>query len=258
MAAKNRKKNDRERDDDILSRPRFANHIRADALLSLHTNAAAKNSSARGTRAYYYPGHTAGRALANNVLCYMKELIHAQSAYSDFPVRSSAEKNNRHAENRDAKMPAAVIEIGFHTNASDAAALRDTNFRTAAMKGVEKGYRLFRAGRTGCQPFVTQNIPNASGRFNVYFHAPARYSGYPQFPVKVETKNIYCAPGWYCQNLKKTFKTPSAPGIFNITFRCTAPSNTNEPPSTFKWRSKFIDADGVTTAIKEHMTTCHR
>lgn len=43
-------------------------------------------------------------------------------------------------------MPTALIELGFHTNMDDSAALRDSAFRIVAMRGVEKGYRTFKRG----------------------------------------------------------------------------------------------------------------
>jgi N-acetylmuramoyl-L-alanine amidase len=62
----------------------------------------------------------------------MKELIQAQEPYRDYLVVSEPGQDN-FGETRVAKMPSVIVESGFHTNASDALALQDPVFRTAAM-----------------------------------------------------------------------------------------------------------------------------
>src|SRR3546814_1917069 len=88
-------------------------------------------------------------------------------------------------------MPSVVLEVGFHTNSSDAAALKDPAFREAAMKGVEKGLRLKAEGKT-CEPFKIASIPNVSGPHNTDIPAEIHYKGYPQFPVEQKTENVGC------------------------------------------------------------------
>jgi hypothetical protein len=127
----------RERNEDIVSRPLYANHLGADAVFHLHTNAAEPTAS--GTRLFYHEGRDNDKRLAENVLCYMKEIIQAQGPYEKYNVPSQAISRSNLGENREAKMPSVIVESGFHTNASDAVALQDPVFRTAAMKGVEKG-----------------------------------------------------------------------------------------------------------------------
>jgi N-acetylmuramoyl-L-alanine amidase len=145
----NSTENDREVSDDIRARPYYANHLGAAAMISLHTNAD-DTDTARGTRVYYHASKPNDRELAALTLCYMKEMITAQEGYADFPI-STSPSTAAHCENRFAQMPSVVVEVAFHTNATDAAALQDPLFRTAAMKGVEKGYRLFRDGKD-CKP----------------------------------------------------------------------------------------------------------
>lgn len=48
-------------------------------------------------------------------------------------------------------MPAALVEIGFHTNAQDAKLLKRWRFQDAAMVGLRKGYEQFFAGND-CEP----------------------------------------------------------------------------------------------------------
>src|SRR3546814_10202652 len=95
----------------------------------------------------------------------MKELIHVQAAYKNFNVANQAVVAGNYGENNRARMPSVVLEVGFHTNSSDAAALKDPAFREAAMKGVEKGLRLKAEGKT-CEPFKIASIPNVSGPHN--------------------------------------------------------------------------------------------
>lgn len=57
----------------------------------------------------------------------MKELIHAQEAYKDFYVATQPESGN-YGENTSAIMPSIIVEVAFHTNVSDAAALKITRF----------------------------------------------------------------------------------------------------------------------------------
>src|SRR3546814_2149544 len=92
-------------------------------------------------------------------------------------------------------MPSVVLEVGFHTNSSDAAALKDPAFREAAMKGVEKGLRLKAEGKT-CEPFKIASIPNVSGPHNTDIPAEIHYKGYPQFPVEQTTENVGCTDTW--------------------------------------------------------------
>src|SRR3546814_21152469 len=67
-------------DEDIRSRPLYANHIDADVLINLHTNAST-NAAANGTRAFVARNRPYDLELANTILCGMKELIHVQDAY---------------------------------------------------------------------------------------------------------------------------------------------------------------------------------
>ncbi|MBB1061264.1 N-acetylmuramoyl-L-alanine amidase [Marilutibacter spongiae] len=93
----------RERNEDIRSRPLFANHIGAGTILHLHTNAA--NPSATGVRVLFHTGRAIDEKLGNSILCYMKELIHAQEPYEDYTVPNMAIPRNDLGENSLAHMP---------------------------------------------------------------------------------------------------------------------------------------------------------
>ena len=133
----------RERDEDIRSRPFYANDINAEAIISIHTNGD-ETGTARGVRVYHYPGRAGDAAIATSMLCYMREIIQAQPGYEGFPVATAPHASTTHGENRLSDVPAVIVETAFHSNAADAAALLDPVFRMAAMKGVENlGFPTF-------------------------------------------------------------------------------------------------------------------
>src|SRR3546814_2540627 len=99
-------------DEDIRSRPLYANHIDADVLINLHTNAST-NAAANGTRAFVARNRPYDLELANNILCGMKELIHVQAAYKNFNVANQAVIAGNYGENNRARMPSVVLEVGF-------------------------------------------------------------------------------------------------------------------------------------------------
>lgn len=239
----------RERNDDIMSRPKYANYLGANTLIHLHTNAA--DPSATGTRAIYHAGRAADQKLANNILCYMKELIRAKDIYAGYTVPVEAEARNNLAENSRADMPSVIVEVGFHTNLNDALALQDPVLRTASMKGVEKGYRLNSEGKTACEPFKIESIPSASGPHNSSFTLAFNYRGYPQFPIKAKMENVNCPIGSTCTGGEVTYET-KIPSPLSATFSCSG----DGPPRTSKWRTILTDGDEVKTTPVEYSVTC--
>ena len=242
----------REYDEDIRSRPLFANFIGANTLIHLHSNGD-DNAAIRGARVYVYPDRPVDSALAASVLCSMREVIQAQPAYATFPVATAPHTAN-HGENRIATMPSVIIETAFHTNASDALALQDPIFRTAAMKGVEKGYRLHSQGKA-CLPLRVTSIPAATGPHNTNIPISVYFEGNPQFPIRLDTVTIACPSGWRCVNYSTPVTAPSpSPMIFNV--RCNTSNST--PNAVFGVRTTMVDADGVKSAPVDHSYTCAR
>jgi N-acetylmuramoyl-L-alanine amidase len=238
----------RERDEDLLSRPLYANHIGASTLIHLHTNAA--TPSATGTRVFYQKDRTADKPLADSILCYMKELIQAQEPYRDYLVVSEPGQDN-FGETRVAKMPSVIVESGFHTNASDALALQDPVFRTAAMKGVEKGYRLHGEGK-GCEPLMVSETPDAGGPFGTFVPMEVYYEGHPQFPVTVKVDIASCPIDSTCNGGSVVFSEKVASPL-RYAFECRGTSNT---PATARLRTTLIDVDEVKAVSTEHELTC--
>ena len=235
----------REYRQDIRSRPLFANHVGASAIVHLHTNAS-DNTAASGTRVVFQKGKTLGQELGNSVLCSMKELIHAQDAYKNFKIPTLADAGD-YGENRLAKMPSVIVEVGFHTNPDDAAALQDPIFRTAAMKGVEKGYRLFSQGKP-CAPFeitATADAPDPSGRFTI---VDVAYEGYSEFAARMDVRFLEC-PAISCSNGWFALDAP-IPSPIQFQVGCNIWETRQ-----FRLEITLTDADGVKTS-KEHSATC--
>lgn len=238
----------RERDEDIRSRPLLANHLGVDVALHLHTNAA--GPAATGTRVFFQTGRAGSQALGDSILCYMQEVIQAQEGYETFNVPARAVGAN-HGENRLAQMDSVIVEVAFHTNPQDAAALLDPAFRSAAMKGVEKGYRLLRQGES-CIHLDITGIPHASGPWGGSAEVEVSFEGFPQFPLDLVVDLIDCPPGYVCTpgQLRFEDEVPSP-----ITYAIGCNSDPDSPPASAQWRTTLIDADGVSTE-QLHAITC--
>lgn len=236
----------RERDEDIRSRPLLANHIGAAAVFHLHTNAA--QPSATGARVFYHEGRADDASLARNTLCYMKELVSSLSRYKNYYFPRVGDQG-RHGENRLAAMPSIIVEMGFHTNPNDALALQDPLFRTAAMKGVEKAYRLHSEGK-GCEPLSVERITDVTTSSGSRAEVEVHFEGHPQFPVTLDVEPAVCQPGWTCYGGQVVLRQPAeSPLRFQV--ECGAGNG-----GSSRWRTTMRDADGVTGAATEHQQTC--
>lgn len=134
----------REYNDDIRTRPLMANEIGAGALVHLHTNAAA-STEATGAMGFHQPGRSEDQRLGHVLLCAMRDAIQALPQYHDYRVRVQPMGGN-YGENRLALAPSILLELGFHTNPQDAAALQDPAFQEAVAQGLRQGYAEFRQG----------------------------------------------------------------------------------------------------------------
>ncbi len=238
---------DRERKEDIRSRPLFANHLGAGGLIHVHTNAYEVDPSTRGARVYIHPKQMQNAPLARSMLCYMKELITAQPGYEGFPVALTPNTDD-HGENRLANMPSVVVETAFHTNADDARALQDPVFRAAAMKGVEKGYRLHREGK-GCTPLKLNPIADLAVPSWDSAEVELKFDGYPQYPVVATTTALSCPEGWECRDDKTTQGDPNWP--VKLSLRCE-----NSAAGRIVWQTELVDDDGVRAKPVTHAVDC--
>lgn len=239
---------DREEREDINSRPLLANHHGAEVAIHLHSNGE-PSGAARGTRVIVQPGRPMDAALAESVLCSMKELIHSVPVYADFTVAPAPHAENK-GENREAKMPSIIVETAFHTNPDDAKALQDPVFRTASMKGVEKGYRLWAAGKT-CEPLVLHPIPDTNVPVQSARDIEVRYAGNPQYPLSVELSLTTCSEAGACSSSTQTFDDPMQPVVINLA--CNGIGT-----GVARWSALLRDADGVASAPVEFSQACVR
>ncbi len=239
---------DREIKEDIRARPKYANFIKADGLISLHTNGS-DNGSVRGAEVYYHQDKPEDRALADNMLCYMKEIVLAQQGYEAFPFRGPA-KAGRHGENRIGVMPSVIVEVAYHSNTEDALALQDPAFRTAAMKGVEKGYRLWREGKA-CIPLALQRVTDITLPPHTVGDVEVHFEGHPRFPVTMEITLLDCPQGSTCDGGQEVRRKPQdSPLTFEI--ECGRGDHTR----TSLWQTVLRDDDGVASKPVKHRLTC--
>lgn len=239
---------DREVKEDIRARPNYANHLGVDVMLSLHTNGSV-NPGIRGTEVYHHRNKPEDKALGDSILCGMKEIIRAQPGYEAFPVRAGSVADG-HGENRIGKMPSVIVETAYHSNPEDVAALQDPVFRSASMKGVEKGYRLWATGKT-CEPLALQPLPDIEVPLQTSRDVNVTFAGNPQFPVVLEVGVADCDRPGVCTPLKTTFNDPSAPVMFGASCSSTR-------PGTVRWKVLIRDADGVAAAPVEFTQACVR
>lgn len=230
---------------DIRSRPLYANHLGVDAAIHLHTNADTSPET-RGIRVFYTKGRQADERLATTALCYIKESLQSNPSFEDFPV-GSMPSMGRYGENTYATRPSIVAEIGFHTNKEDATAIGNYVFRDLTMRGLEKGYRMFREGR-GCEEFTVTH-PEVSLVSETPVKIDVVFSGAPRFPVKYAMIVTECSPGITCTPRYGEFEDSAAP--LTIRYDCMA---MKDQSFTTKWEAFFTDADGVKAKTPVAMT----
>jgi hypothetical protein len=216
-------------------------------MLSLHTNA--HNGSASGTRLIY--SNNNGAPLARSIKCYMKEIITSQMNYENFKV-AKPRSSNKYGETRLATMPSVLIEVAFHDNPSDAAALKDPVFRNAALKGIEKGWRILKK-YGDCKPLKITDIPDAKGTHNTSFPVKVKFEGYPTFPVTLHTDVIQCPPGWSC-NIGDIVFPEQEKKVLKYTVTCST-SDTSKV-AKFVLNATLEDSDGVKTEPVKHRIIC--
>ncbi|CAD7722065.1 hypothetical protein LMG31884_33940 [Xanthomonas hydrangeae] len=241
---------EREKNEDIRARPLYGNYLKASYGLHIHTNGS-KTATVRGTTGFYqlkHPFTEKSKDLTSKVLCSMKEIINSDEAYAQWDV-DTAPRGEDKGENRVAEFPSTIIEVGFHTNAADAIALRNTKFRTLASKGMAKGLKLYKEGKA-CTPFKIDSIPTLSGPIGTPFDYKINYSGNPAFPVKMYFEVVSCQSGWSCSGGTRTATVVGSPLTFQIS--CSGKTTAG----TFVYKRWLEDADGVKTAPVNHTYSC--
>ena len=238
----------RDYNEDINSRPLLANYLGNNVAFHLHTNGNAR-PQVRGAEIVVQPGRAESLQLGESVLCYMGELVQSAEGYEGFPFAGKPSFADK-AENRLARMPSVIVEMAYHSNPDDAAALRDPVFRTASMKGVEKGYRLWREGK-GCTPLALKRVTDVTLPPHTVGKADVHFDGHPRFPVTMEITSLECPQGSTCDGGEEIKKKPmDSPLTFEI--ECGRGDHTR----ISLWQTVLRDDDGVRSAPAQHRLTC--
>ncbi|WP_026700739.1 N-acetylmuramoyl-L-alanine amidase family protein [Salibacterium aidingense] len=124
-------------------RPKYANKINADVFISIHGNTFS-DPNVSGTETYYY--HQSSRPFAQNI---QKHVVEA----AGFRDRGIKKKDLFVA--RDTKMPAAVLEVGYLTNAEEEAKMRTEDFQSHVAASIVEGIKEYKE----------RSVPKVTGLF---------------------------------------------------------------------------------------------
>lgn len=118
------------------------------------------------------------------------------------------------------------------------------------MKGVEKGYRLYRED-TPCEPFEIEVAPVTlpGNQLSTY---DVEYSGNPTFNVTATVEVVYCPPPGGCNGGSQVFLPSESGSPLQVVFHC----RNIDDPITMTFRTKLTDIDSVETEWVNHEVTC--
>jgi N-acetylmuramoyl-L-alanine amidase len=123
----------------LQDRARIANEARATIFVSVHNNAAA-DPNARGAETFYQGTpekySVEGRRLAEAI---QKEVVEALGCVDR---KARTHWNNLYVLN-NTLMPAALVEVGFLTNAQEEALLKDPAYRARAAEAIGRGILIY-------------------------------------------------------------------------------------------------------------------
>jgi hypothetical protein len=144
---------DKERIQDIYSRPILANHLGVNAAVHLHTNASNDHAKS-GLQVYYQKGSSNSEAFGQKISCQLWRSIGDRFRKYRVPLTPLP---GDYAELRGSNMPAAIVELGFHTNPNDALILQDEDFKNAVANALDKSF-LNQIDGTGCGSFTVNDF----------------------------------------------------------------------------------------------------
>ncbi len=171
---------DTDHNDDVVTRSRFAAWEHPDGedavYVAWHTNAF--NGAARGTDTYVYGPNQPGEpynftgVAGSDVLAQFvhNELINdiqkgwTEPTWRDRRIHSAyfGELNPDH----NPEMPAILLEVAFHDNATDAAHLKEPLFRYLAARAISQGIIKYFADKAGVAPLLPPEPPPAVAALN--------------------------------------------------------------------------------------------
>lgn len=117
-------------------RAQLANRFHADLFVSIHVNRY-PSAVCFGAQTFYYPGSEEGRRLASRI---QEELLKIDPDNYRQPLPGG------YRVLRLTRMPGALVEIGFITNAGDRRRLKDFSYRDAVAEAVATGIVKFASG----------------------------------------------------------------------------------------------------------------
>ncbi|WP_411850970.1 hypothetical protein ACLB90_19355 [Stenotrophomonas sp. LGBM10] len=85
-----------------------------------------------------------------------------------------------------------------------------------------------------------------TSRFDVPFE------GYPQYPLRIVTRNVGCPPGWVCRDNEVAVDAPQSTPL-KIALVCN-----NAGSAPLLWETSLVDDDGVTSVPVRHWQQCIR
>ena len=115
---------------DLYTRADIANEVNADIFVSIHSNAAEKNTDFTGIYTYYHPTSRRGARLAQAIqtpLCELTGGIDRGIESADFVVL------------RETSMCAALVEMGFMTNSGELQLLISPSYQDKLAAGIAEG-----------------------------------------------------------------------------------------------------------------------
>ena len=122
---------DRKKFYDIRNREEIANSIEDSIFVSIHMNKFSAEYC-KGLQVFYNKTNTEGRLLAESIQCHTK-LLQADNK------RIASEKSDSIYLIQSLKMPAALIECGFISNAYESALLKDARYKIALAMSIYYG-----------------------------------------------------------------------------------------------------------------------
>jgi N-acetylmuramoyl-L-alanine amidase len=240
----------REMDQDIRSRPLYANFIGADAVAHIHTNAGVP--AATGTRILVHPGRPRDANLARLALCGMKEAIHSDPRYANYVIPSEPMIKGGKGENSLAKVPSIIVEVGFHSNAGDANLLQDPNFQKLSMRGLAKGMRLYREGAS-CAPFIVKSAEPMTAVVGRDFRMPINITGNPVYPVHLISTQLNCPDGKKCSQTIGSVYSKKEADAYRFSHLCWH-GDESKPAIEFQVEAK--DFEGLRTESVTYQLKC--
>ncbi|MDV3467656.1 N-acetylmuramoyl-L-alanine amidase [Stenotrophomonas sp. C3(2023)] len=239
----------RERNEDIRSRPLYANEVKADTTIHLHTNAHI-DTRTRGTGVLYHAGRSRDENLARNILCYMDEYIHIRSAYKDWIVPANPTPRMDLGENKLADMPSVIVELGFHTNPDDARALQDAVFQEGATAGIAKGWYLYTQGM-GCKKMKILHIPDVEALYGEHQQIKVEYEGIPLSMIQVISSIKNCPANAPCRGFNG-----GGPKDGPVTLDISCPIPDLKEPLVLDVETKLMDFSGGSAPLYHHKVKC--